>query len=350
MAKPEYTIPSMAEVRATKPNGFTSVSTFSGCGGSCLGLRMAGFNVVWASEFVEAARECYQANHDTPVDGRDIREVAPQEILDKIGLDVGDLDLLEGSPPCAAFSSSGIREKGWGKVKKYSAKAQRVDDLFFEFVRLLRGLRPRMFVAENVYGLVTGSSKGYFLRILAAMREAGYNVECRLLDARWLGVPQTRRRLFFIGACNDLNLTIKFPDPKPYQYTLLEAVPWIRDKTYKADPAASMSRFAIGKRWREINLGRSPVGKLFNLVRPQIDKPCPCVVAKSSDTSAASVAHPFECRKFDIKELKRICSFPEDFVTTGTYAQQAERLGRAVPPLMMREIALKLRESLDESS
>ena len=103
---------------------------------------------------------------------------------------MGQLDLLDGSPPCASFSTSGTRDAGWCKVKKYSDVHQRVDDLFFEYVRLIKGLQPKTFVAENVSGLVKGKAKGYFKIILAALKECGYNVSCRVLDAQWLGVPQ----------------------------------------------------------------------------------------------------------------------------------------------------------------
>ena len=114
-------------------------------------------------------------------------------ILKAIGLKAGEIDAMEGSPPCASFSTAGKREKHWGKAKKYSDTVQRTDDLFFEYVRLIDGLKPRAFVAENVSGLVKGVAKGWFLEILAKLKACGYRVECRLLDAQWLGVPQARQ-------------------------------------------------------------------------------------------------------------------------------------------------------------
>ncbi len=118
----------------------------------------------------------------------------------------GELDLFDGSPPCASFSTAGKREAGWGKVKDYSDTKQRTDDLFLEYVRLLRGLQPKVFVAENVSGLVKGVAKGYFLEILAALKASGYRVTCRVLDAQWLGVPQQRQRTIFVGVREDLGL------------------------------------------------------------------------------------------------------------------------------------------------
>lgn len=230
--RPPYRVPSMAEIKATPPNGYRMVSTFSGCGGSCLGFRMAGFDVAWASEFIESARDTYHANYpDTFIDPRDIREVTPQDILDHLSIKKGDLDLFEGSPPCASFSLAGKRDKHWGKVKKYSDGSQRTDDLFFEYARLVEGLQPKVFVAENVTGMVLGSAKGYYKQIHKALSDCGYKVEARILDASWLGVPQARRRLIFIGVRDGLlgkdgeQLMPVFPTPLPYRYAIRDALP-----------------------------------------------------------------------------------------------------------------------------
>lgn len=345
--KPRYDVPSMADIRRLKPNGFTVASTFSGCGGSSLGYRMAGYSVLYANEFIEAAREAYSLNcsDSTVVDGRDIRTVTGEDILAKIGKSPGELDLLDGSPPCASFSTAGKRQKHWGKVKEYSDGAQRTDDLFFEFVRILRSIQPRVFVAENVSGLVKGAAKGYFLDILAALKGAGYGVECRLLDAKWLGVPQSRQRTIFIGVRSDLKVDPKFPKPLPFFYSLRDAIPEIGRPKEKIDPETDISRFAIGQEWETLRPGRASE-KYFNLVRCSPDLPAPTVCALHGGASVASITHPFQKRKFSIDELKRICSFPSDFKLSGSYQQQWERLGRAVPPLMMFQIAKTIEKEI----
>lgn len=388
MTKPPYRVPTMAEIRAIPWNGLNAISTFSGCGGSSLGYRMAGFRVLWASEFIDAARETYRANAApyTKLDGRDIREVAAEDILDAIGLARGELDLLDGSPPCASFSTAGKREKGWGQVKRYSDKAQRSDDLFFEFARLVDGIQPRVFVAENVSGLVKGTAKGYFKAILARLRECGYRVGAQLLDAQWLGVPQSRQRLIFVGVREDLDLDPVFPKPLPYRYTVRDALPYLRgievdrrtakfgknaggyyrpsidrpidtitasgaggDVRYDwravVEPEADMSRYAVGDEWRKLKPGEQS-SKYFQLVRSSPDKPVGTITASGGNASTASVSHPYECRKFSIAELRRLCGFPDDFVLTGSYAQQWERLGRAVPPVMMAHIAAAVRDGV----
>jgi len=342
--KPAYRVPSMAEIDALPWNGLTAVSTFSGGGGSCTGYRMAGYRVAWANEFVDAARETYKANHPgSIVDGRDIRKVDPAEILDAIKLRAGDLDLFDGSPPCSAFSIAGKGASGWGKAKAYSEeRVQVVDDLFFEYVRLVRGLRPRVFVAENVAGLIRGAAKGYFKLILAALKEAGYEVRAAVIDARWVGVPQVRRRLIFLGVRSDLGIAPSFPAPFPFEYSFRDAIEGL---DAPVEPEASMERYAVGAEWRRLPIGTDSE-KYFSLVRADPDLPSPTVTATSAQPGAASVAHPWECRKFSVAECKRVCAFPDDYVLSGTYSQQIERLGRAVPPLMMRAIAGHVRDNI----
>ena len=454
--KPSYQVPSMAEIAAIPWNGYTAISTFSGCGGSSLGYKMAGFKVLWASEFIPAAQEVYRANHkNTILDTRDIRKVSPDDILDAIGLKVGDLDLLDGSPPCASFSTAGKREAGWGKVKNYSDTKQRVDDLFFEYARIVKGVQPKVFVAENVSGLVKGTAKGYFKMILSELKACGYTVSARLLDAQWLGVPQMRQRVIFIGVRD--NLVARYgvkpvhPKPLPYRYSVRDALPWIvntlhygqfenytgereqrsadmpiesiratqggsqqfyaeaitprayldkrgafgnegditdqpaptvlsdsvgthwivgvgtKDGIRSADePApsvltpvrqhttseltiveaeADISRYAIGAEWDRIGQGEQSK-KYFQMTKPDVALPCPTVTQRGGDNTVASVVHPTEKRKFSIAELRRICAFPDDFILTGTYAQQWERLGRAVPPVMMVHIAETIRDEI----
>jgi DNA (cytosine-5)-methyltransferase 1 len=349
----------MDDVRKAKgSNGFTMVSTFSGCGGSCLGFEMAGFNLLWANEFIPEARETYRANHDGVIlDGRDVREVKGSEILEAIGLAVGDLDLLEGSPPCSSFSMAGSREKAWGKVKSYSDSEQKSDDLFFEYSRLVKEIQPKTFIAENVSGLVRGTALGYFREILRDLRANGYQVEAKLLDASWLGVPQARKRIIFIGVRNDLIQKYKvapaFPSPFAYQYSLEEALEGVTPLEKYLDPDTghdiSLDRYAIGIEWDRTGLGKWGQ-KYKQLGRPEPSKPVPTITASVGSPSAASIVHPLEKRKFTLEELRLLSSFPADFVLTGTYQQRCERIGRSVPPLMATAIGEKIaREILSKT-
>ena len=373
MDKPPYRVPLMTEIAALPWNGYNAISTFSGCGGSSLGYKMAGFRILYANEFIPAAQETYRANHKgTILDTRDIRKVQPADILGTIGMKPGELDLMDGSPPCASFSTAGKREAGWGQVKKYSDTKQRTDDLFFEFTRLLTGIQPKVFVAENVSGLVKGTAKGYFLEILAALKACGYRVRCKVLDAQWLGVPQSRQRTIFVGVRQDLSVEPEHPAPLPYRYTVRDALPWIvkavqdpkeqfaiqeaSDKPVFCIKAGSashvyveaesdISRYCTGREWDKLAPGEQSE-RYFNLVKAHPDKPVPTICGSHGSGGIASVTHPIEKRKFAIAELKRLCGFPDDFVLTGSYAQQWERLGRAVPPVMMSHVAATIRDKM----
>lgn len=372
--KPTYRVPSMGEINVIPWNGFRVVSTFSGAGGSCLGYRMAGFKVIWANEFVPAAQESYRANKaaDCFLDGRDIRTIKPEEILSATGLQQGELDLFDGSPPCQAFSTAGKREKGWGKGKKYEhGVVQKNEELFSEYIRILRGLRPKTFVAENVSGLVKGTAKGYFLEILAELKASGYRVKCKILDAQWLGVPQMRQRTIFVGVREDLGLDPVHPKPLPYRYSVREAIPWIaraqhdtsgimscgpiadrpspavmanRAGTHFVEAETDISRYAIGQ---ELLPPSRQGTNAFNTTLIDPDKPSGTVtIASPGNDLAVPIPGRTERRKFTIAELKRICAFPDDFVLVGSYTQQWERLGNSVPPVMMYHIAKKIRDEV----
>jgi DNA (cytosine-5)-methyltransferase 1 len=353
-SKPPYRVPLMSEIVAIPWNGFTVASTFSGAGGSCTGYRMAGFRVAWANEFVPAAQASYKANCSpgSILDGRDIKHVVAGQILEAIGMRAGELDIFDGSPPCQAFSTAGKREKGWGKDKSYEHGAkQRNETLFDEYTRLLRGLKPKVFIAENVSGLVKGTAKGYFLEILAALKASGYRVTCKVLDAQWLGVPQSRQRTIFVGVREDLGLDPVHPKPMPYRYSVRDALPWIVSSTTSnashitVEAETDISPFAIGNEWGKLREGEQSK-RFFSLVKVDRNKPSPAILASHGNPSTASPVHPVERRKFTIAEVKRICSFPDDFILTGSYSQQWERLGNSVPPLMMKAIAETVRDQV----
>ena len=336
--KPPYRLPTMKEVEEIPPNGLKAASLFSGAGGSSLGYKMDGWQVVWANEFVSAAAETYKANHPkTFLNVSDIRDLDPDEVLKEAKVAEGDLDLLDGSPPCASFSVAGNQNESWGKDKKYSDITQKTDDLFLEFARMLKGMKPRVFVAENVPGLIQGKAKGYFLAILQRLKDSGYAVKCRVLDAKWLGVPQSRQRTIFVGVRDDLEVEPSHPRPLPYSYTVREALPWIidarqtqvfkeKDRIFTDKSCPTVTTMGIG-------------AKRINFVS---------VKAAKEQTHEANTVQHSKSRKFTIPELKRLCGFPEDFILTGPYAQQWERLGRAVPPPMMYRIAKEVRGILEK--
>lgn len=363
MTKPPYRVPSMAEIRDIPWNGLKVASTFAGGGGSSTGYRMAGCKVVYANELTESARDSYAANMapGTVLDGRDIRTVQAEDILKATGLAVGELDIFDGSPPCVSFSTAGKREAGWGRVTTSHDATQRQDDLFHEFARLLKGLQPRAFVAENVSGLIKGTAKGYFLEILRALRACGYRVEAKLLDAQWLGVPQSRQRLIFVGTRLDLDARPAFPAPLVYRYSVRDALPWIanisgrtgsqfkRQESDTARPMNTMMAFDPEQTRYEVE-ARMIIGNnsFKSITIGSVDHTCPTIMAGGSRT-AGEFVEGSERRKFTIAELKRICAFPDDYELIGSYADQWARCGNAVPPVMMFHIASALVPMLTET-
>ena len=357
--KPPYKIPSMKEIDAIPWNGYNVVSTFSGGGGSCLGYRMAGYRVLWSNEFVEEAQNTYRKNHpSTILNTKDIRTVTASEILTETGMGRCEIDLFDGSPPCCAFSTAGMREEGWNKEREYSdGKVQKIEDLFFEYIRLLDGLQPRTFVAENVSGLVKGKAIGYFKEFLHEMKKCGYAVKAQLLNASYLGVPQSRERLIFIGVRNDIGIDPVFPAPEKYRYTLADAfhdLPEQKDEEKRLIAEAEKTSWGrllkkIPKNPKKYISGDKITNGVsyFSLRRESMFQPSTTICQMNGTRSGN--CHPLEDRKFTIAELKRISAVPDDFIVTGNYAQQWERLARMVPPAMMMRIAKTIQtEILDK--
>jgi DNA (cytosine-5)-methyltransferase 1 len=179
-------------------------SCFSCGGGSTMGYKLAGFDVIGCNEIDPKMMDAYKANHnpkysylESIVTFKD-REDLPEELY--------NLDILDGSPPCSSFSMAGNREKDWGKEKKFKeGQAEQVlDTLFFDFIDLANKLQPKIVVAENVKGLLLGDAKEYVRRIYKEFDKAGYYCQHWLLDASTMGVPQRRERVFFICLRKDL--------------------------------------------------------------------------------------------------------------------------------------------------
>ena len=180
-------------------------SCFACGGGSTMGYKLAGFDVLGCNEIDPKMIEVYKANHNPkyaylePIQTFKLREDLPDELY--------NLDILDGSPPCSSFSMSGNREKDWGKEKKFKeGQAKQVlDNLFFDFIDLAKKLQPKVVIAENVKGLLLGNAKQYVRKIYKEFDIAGYYCQHWLLDASKMGVPQRRERVFFIALRKDLS-------------------------------------------------------------------------------------------------------------------------------------------------
>ena len=350
---------------------FNVLSTFAGGGGSSTGYRLAGGKILAINEFVPEAQNTYRENYpNTTIVPGDIKKLTGTFLMEQAGVKVGELDLLDGSPPCSAFSMAGSVSHGegrthadaFGKKKQYSdiKGVENVEDLFFEFLRVAKDIKPKVIIGENVEGLTMGEAKEYFHKIQNTFEEIGYLIVANVLDSSYFGVPQSRKRCFFIGVREDvaekvginfMTMYQLYPDKNDFRTTLGEAINDVvnEDKEeldYLIDKISPER--AVGKTLMKMPKDPDKVltgmdyhvkGHHFNLKRSSLRKPCPTITAMGNLAGVAGTCHPIEDRKFTIKELKRIMSLPEDFKLTGQHKQQSERIGRMVPPLMMKALA-----------
>ena len=350
---------------------FNVLSTFAGGGGSSTGYRLAGGKILAVNEFVPEAQNTYKENYpNTLIIPGDIKKLTGKDFMINTGLKPGELDLLDGSPPCSAFSMAGSVSHGkgnthadaFGKKKKYSdiEGVENVEDLFFEFLRIADELKPKVIIGENVEGLTMGEAKEYFHRIQNTFEQIGYLVVADVLNASYFGVPQSRKRTFFIAVREDvaekvginfMTMYQLYPDKNKEQTTLGEAInDVVNEDQEEIDLLLEKlgPQTAVGKTLAKMPKDPDKVltgmdyhdkGHHFNLKRCSLRKPSPTITAMGNYPGVAGTCHPLEDRKFTIKELKRIMSLPEDFKLTGQHKQQSERIGRMVPPLMMKALA-----------
>lgn len=206
----------MAEDYPTEKNGLKVFSCFACGGGSTMGYKLAGCDVLGCCEIDPKMNEVYVKNHHPKHNFlMDIREfnALPNE---EIPAELFDLDILDGSPPCTTFSVAGQREESWGKKKKFreGQKEQTLDDLSFVFIDTVKKLKPKTVIMENVEGLLLGEAFEYVRNIYTQMRSAGYRMHHWLLKGENMGVPQKRHRVFFVAVRNDLNI-----DPRELDMT-----------------------------------------------------------------------------------------------------------------------------------
>lgn len=367
----QYTVEDVK--KASAQNLFSVISCFAGGGGSSTGYRLGGGRILLINEFVEAAVETYTANFpDTPVLIDDIKKYTAQDFLDKAGITAGELDILDGSPPCSAFSVAGKREKGWGKEKSYSdGKLQaNIEDLFYEFIRIAEGVQPRVIVAENVKGITFGEARTKLNAFCNAFEDIGYDVTYKVLNAADYGVPQARERTIFVcvrrditkqAGLNYLTLSQIFPKPTHKHISIKEAIDTIENDPEEVQMLLDFLQQSYQKKFLEplpFNPKKhtkpsdpefrswNPKASCFNMIRPAIQLPSPTLTQQGQKRGMSGVFHYAQNRKLTIKEMKRIMGLPEDFILTGEFDQQAERIGRMVAPKMMAAVATSIHSKI----
>ena len=318
-------------------NAPTVISLFAGCGGSSLGYSMAGFRELLAVEWDDNAVDTFSLNFpDVPVYHGDIAKLSVDECLSLTGLQPGELDVLDGSPPCQGFSTAGKRMMEDPR-----------NSLFREYIRLLRGLKPKVFVMENVSGMVKGKMKLIFVEILKELKVSGYKVSARLLNAMYFNVPQSRQRMIFIGVRDDLGIEPGHPKAESKPFTVRDA---LNNLPKDFDAIAPVVRVRVPQMMMDCKPGMSlaasmRIEKFYSWVRAAWNEPC-MTIQKSVTFGGFSVWHPEENRSLSGRELARIGSYPDYFRFIGNYKDWTNRIGNSVPPLFMRAIAKHIRQEI----
>lgn len=346
-------------LNAKGANGLVVASSFSGCGGSSIGWSLAGFDTRYACEFDTHAADCYESLFPTEVDRRSIALVTGDDIIEACN---GVPDVWEGSPPCSKFSNSGQRTKSWNRVTKSDQSDQdvaNVEDLFFEWTRILGELKPRVAVAENVRGMTTGTVRGQLIEVLERIRSMNYDATVWQLEASRYMVPQVRRRIFVVAW--DPERTAGKPElPTPYGEVVTASAAFkglntiVRDiePNHETDHnvAPDLSRYKVAKTAASLQVGRRHTQR-FTLGIAAPDRPWPTV--SSLEMSSPGLAGPLHWdhppyRKLSIREVQRISAFPDDYPwpEDTTWAQAGARLGNVVPPLLARAVAQSIEKVL----
>lgn len=331
----KWRLPDLAKV---EKNGKRVFSCFSCGGGSTMGYKLAGYEVLGNCEIDPKMMDIYQANHHPRfpflMDVRDFLK------LDDIPEELYDLDILDGSPPCTTFSMAGEREKNWGKAKKFreGQKAQTLDDLSFVFLDVVEKLRPRVVVMENVKGITIGKARGYCNEIIKRFKALGYVPQVFILNAATMGVPQRRERAFFIAQRADLakpKLRLDFHEPPIFfgEVRTADGVP-IGENTMSYKMLQKRKR--TDKRLEDIRKRELGKSGCFNQVIIWDDDVSPTIA------SGSTYYRGNDGMSLSKGDFVSVQSFPQDY----NYKDQSARYvcGMSVPPVMMANIAAEIYE------
>ena len=319
----------------------TAVDLFCGCGGLTVGLKRAGFQVVGAVDIDPLSVKTYTANHpEVRVWQQDIRELEPSELLEEIGLEVGQLDLLAGCPPCQGFST--IRTMN-GRVRVKDPR----NELVLEFQRFVEALRPRAVMMENVPGLADDERFASFQR---KMRELGYLGHHRILNAAEYGVPQRRRRLIYLAG---LGVEIPFGRKSRKMKKVKDAIGGLPKAGESGDPVHDMPErrspkvMALIRRIPKDGGSRTDLPEEFQLDchkrcngfkdvygRMAWNDVAPTITSGCFNPSKGRFLHPEEDRAITMREAALLQGFPRryKFPTTDNKSAVALMIGNALPP------------------
>lgn len=308
--------------------------TFICGGGSTMGYKLAGFNHLGGVEIDPQVADVYKENHKPKyLFVEDIREFNKRTDLPK---ELFNLDILDGSPPCSTFSMAGSREKAWGKEKQFreGQAVQTLDDLVFVYCDTIIKLQPKVFLLENVKGIIQGNAKAYSKEIVKKMTAAGYVVQVFCLNAASMGVPQKRERVFFIGHKKEFVL------PKLKLEFVEKAIPFGELKTKENDN--QFTPFDL-QMWNKRVFGEMDFGATFKRLENREtnwnskyiydDKVCQTITS----TSGSKLISYSEPRHLNNNELKKCGTYPLDYNFKSIEPKYL--IGMSVPPVMTAQIS-----------
>ena len=359
---------------------WTAIDLFCGAGGLSEGFRQAGFHVLAGNDIDPFAAKAFAASHaEACFLPGPIEDIGAQDFLAAAGLENGELDCLIGGPPCQAFSvynhQRGLHDRRSG--------------LFYEYLRIVEGLMPKWVVMENVTGITSAGDGRAVSNILAGLSELGYEVETRILRAEDFGVPQERRRIFFLG--NRIGSSIRWPKPthgahlRPFVsvWDAIGDLPPLQNGErpeaplpYGAAPATEYQAYLRGNATRVLN-HEAPRLRLINLHRMQhipeggswrdipfellpagMQRARRCdhtkrygrlrkaglasTILTKCDLHWGAYIHPEQDRTLTVREAARLQSFPDWFEFSGPRTEQYVQVGNAVPPLLAKQLGLAL--------
>ncbi|MDR1953019.1 MAG: DNA cytosine methyltransferase [Clostridiales Family XIII bacterium] len=337
------------------PYRFSAIELFAGAGGLALGIEAAGFDTIGLIEFDRDAADTLKLNRpEWNVIHDDIANISGLDLLDYFSIQVKELDLLSGGAPCQAFSYAG---------KRLGLEDAR-GTLFYHYAVFLKKLQPKVFLFENVRGLLTHNKGRTYQTIFDIFSEAGYTIQKKVVNAWNHGVAQKRERLITIGIRNDLvdELFIDFPtehEYKPVLRDVLMSVPESEGTQYSEHKRKIFELVPPGGYWRDIpeNIAKDYMkscwemegGRTGILRRLSMDEPSLTVLTSPSQKQTDR-CHPIEARPFTIRENARIQCFPDEWRFCGKVGSQYKQIGNAVPVQLAFEIAKEIYSGLENLS
>lgn len=323
----------LSDLDSRPKNGRTVFSCFSCGGGSSMGYKLAGYEVIGNCEIDPDMMKIYKKNNHPKYSYlMDIRDFVN---LKDIPEELKDLDVLDGSPPCSVFSMAGSREDGWNteKVFREGQAKQRLDDLFLHFLNVAKKLQPKVIIAENVKGLIIGKAKGWVNQIVSAFGDAGYTVQIFLFNAAKMGVPQKRERVFFIAHRKDLNLPkLKMAfDQAPINFFE------VREKNGKPI-ATDATTFKLLKYRTPADRDLSDINKRVRKKYSGFTSP----INHDDEPASTVTSGGYQFRMSDgllmtDRDFINVQTFPQDYDFMDQNVQYV--CGMSVPPVMMANIA-----------